>query len=70
MGFNFTKWHGAGNDFVLVNGFTETILDFEKTAIAVCNRNFGIGADGLVIISPSEIADFKMRIFNSDGSEA
>lgn len=70
MGFNFTKWHGAGNDFVLVNGFTETILDLEKTAIAVCNRNFGIGADGLVIISPSEIADFKMRIFNSDGSEA
>lgn len=70
MGFKFTKWHGAGNDFVLVNGLTETIFDFEKTAIAVCNRNFGIGADGLVIILPSEVADFKMRIFNSDGSEA
>ena len=70
MGFKFTKWQGAGNDFVIVNGFAEKIFDYEKTAIAVCNRNFGIGADGLVIILPSNVADFKMRIFNSDGSEA
>ena len=70
MGFKFTKWQGAGNDFVIVNGFAEKIFDYEKTAIEVCNRNFGIGADGLVIILPSNVADFKMRIFNSDGSEA
>ncbi len=66
----FTKWHGLGNDFVIVNGMEEYITDYQKQAIAVCDRNFGIGADGLVILLPSEIADFKMRIFNSDGSEA
>ena len=68
----FTKWHGQGNDFVIVNGFEETISDYRQTAIAVCDRHFGIGADGLVILLPpsSPEADFRMRIFNSDGSEA
>ena len=66
----FTKWHGLGNDFVIVNGMEENIADYREQAIAVCDRNFGIGADGLVILLPSELADFKMRIFNSDGSEA
>lgn len=66
----FTKWHGLGNDFVIVNGMEEVIADYREQAIAVCDRNFGIGADGLVILLPSDIADFKMRIFNSDGSEA
>lgn len=66
----FTKWHGLGNDFVIVNGMKEHIADYHNKAIAVCDRNFGIGADGLVVILPSDIADFKMRIFNSDGSEA
>lgn len=66
----FTKWHGLGNDFVIVNGMQETIADYQEQAIAVCDRNFGIGADGLVVLLPSDIADFKMRIFNSDGSEA
>lgn len=66
----FTKWHGLGNDFVIVNGMEENITDYREQAIAVCDRNFGIGADGLVILLPSDIADFKMRIFNSDGSEA
>lgn len=70
MQFEFTKWHGLGNDFVIVNGFAEKITDYSETAIKVCDRHFGIGADGLVLILPSEIADFKMRIFNSDGSEA
>ena len=70
MQFKFTKWHGLGNDFVIVNGFTEKITDYSETAIKVCDRHFGIGADGLVLILPSEIADFEMRIFNSDGSEA
>ncbi len=66
----FTKWHGLGNDFVIVNGMKEHITDYHKQAVAVCDRNFGIGADGLVVLLPSDIADFKMRIFNSDGSEA
>ncbi|WP_425061051.1 Diaminopimelate epimerase [Sporomusa carbonis] len=66
----FSKWHGLGNDFVIVNGMKEHFSDYRQQALAVCDRNFGIGADGLVIILPSDIADFKMRIFNSDGSEA
>lgn len=70
MQFQFSKWHGAGNDFVIVDGFTNRIDDYRETAIAVCDRHFGIGADGLVVILPSEKADFQMRIFNSDGSEA
>lgn len=66
----FSKWHGIGNDFVLVNGFEENIADYAAAAVRVCDRHFGIGADGLVIALPSDIADFRMRIFNSDGSEA
>jgi len=66
----FTKVQGQGNDFVLVDGFKEHIEDYSQAAIKVCDRHFGIGADGLVLILPSEKADFKMRIFNSDGSEA
>ncbi|SMC56091.1 diaminopimelate epimerase [Sporomusa malonica] len=66
----FTKWHGLGNDFVIINGLSEHIVDYRSQALAVCDRNFGIGADGLVVMLPSDIADFKMRIFNSDGSEA
>jgi len=67
---HFTKWHGRGNDFVIVNGMEEHIADYQERAIAVCDRNFGVGADGLVVVLPSDIADFKMRIFNPDGSEA
>ncbi len=66
----FTKWHGLGNDFVIVNGMKEHIADYHQQALKVCDRNFGIGADGLVVLLPSDIADFRMRIFNSDGSEA
>ena len=68
----FSKWHGQGNDFVIVNGFEEIIGDYSEAAIRICNRNFGIGADGLVMILPSKLpaVDFQMRIFNSDGSEA
>lgn len=67
----FTKWHGQGNDFVIVNGMEEHIVDYSRTAIAVCDRHFGIGADGLVVLLPADTtADFRMRIFNSDGSEA
>ena len=67
---NFTKMHGLGNDFIVVEG--ETILPGHAAELAeqLCNRFFGIGADGLVYILPSEKADFRMRIINSDGSEA
>lgn len=65
----FSKWQGIGNDFIIINGFTEKIQDYAATAIAVCDRHFGIGADGLVVALPSDVADFRMRIFNSDGSE-
>ena len=65
----FSKWQGIGNDFVIVNGFEEKIADYTAKAIAVCDRHFGVGADGLVLALPSENADFRMRIFNSDGSE-
>lgn len=70
MNFKFTKWHGCGNDFVIINGLEENIETIQPQAAAICNRNFGIGADGVITVCPSENADFCMRIFNSDGSEA
>jgi diaminopimelate epimerase len=66
----FTKMHGAGNDYVYVDGFSETVDDPAALAIAVSDRHFGIGGDGLILILPSTEADVRMRIFNSDGSEA
>lgn len=65
----FTKLQSAGNDFVLVEAADQQ-LDWPKLAIAICRRHFGVGADGLLLLLPSEVADFGMRIFNSDGSEA
>lgn len=67
----FTKMQGLGNDFILVDCFTEKISeDYGQLAQKLCDRHFGIGADGLVLILPSNTADVRMRIFNSDGSEA
>lgn len=68
----FTKMHGLGNDYVYVNGFAEDLADVDlpKLAIQVSDRHFGIGGDGLILILPSEVADFRMRMFNNDGSEA
>lgn len=66
----FTKMHGCGNDYVYVNLFEEQIENPAKVSIAVSNRHFGIGSDGLITIGASEIADFRMRIYNADGSEA
>ena len=66
----FTKMQGAGNDYVYVNCFEETVSDPRQAAIQVSNRNFGIGSDGLILIMPSEVADLRMRMFNSDGSES
>ncbi|MCY9696305.1 diaminopimelate epimerase [Paenibacillus alginolyticus] len=66
---NFTKMHGLGNDFIIVAGEKELPADADQRAIQLCNRFFSIGADGMVYILPSNHADFKMRIINSDGSE-
>lgn len=69
---NFTKMHGLGNDYVFVdctNG-KNNIHDPPSFSVKISNRNFGIGSDGLIIISDSKVADFKMQIFNSDGSRA
>jgi diaminopimelate epimerase len=66
----FLKMHGAGNDYVYINGFDEIVADPAELAIRVSNRNFGVGSDGLVIIRPSETCDFRMSMYNADGSEA
>lgn len=66
----FTKMHGAGNDYVYVNGFEEQVADPVRAARLVSDRNFGIGSDGLILILPSSRADVRMRMFNADGSEA
>ncbi len=69
MNINFTKMHGIGNDYVYVDGFKYTIGDPNKFSEFVSDRHFGIGSDGLILILPSDIADFRMRMFNADGSE-
>lgn len=65
----FTKMQGIGNDYVYVNCFQETVADPEKTARLVSDRHFGIGSDGLILIKPSDKADFEMDMYNSDGSQ-
>lgn len=72
MKLDFTKMHGCGNDYIYVNGFE---LDFEKAikvklAKTLSDRHFGIGADGLIFINPSSVADFEMEMYNADGSRA
>ena len=67
---NFTKMHGLGNDFIVVAGEQKLPGNASELALDLCNRFFGIGADGLVYILPSDNSDFAMRIINSDGSEA
>jgi len=66
----FTKMQGAGNDYVYVNCFEERLDNPADVARKVSNRNFGIGSDGLILIMPSAVADVRMRMFNSDGSES
>lgn len=65
----FTKMEGCGNDYIYVNGFEETIENPCTLAAKLSDRHFGIGADGLIIIHPSDSADFKMSMYNLDGSE-
>ena len=66
----FTKMHGLGNDYIYVNCLTETINNPSEVSKFVSDRHFGIGSDGLVLIMHSDKGDFRMRMFNSDGSEA
>lgn len=66
----FTKMQGIGNDYIYVNCFEEIVRQPSELAIAMSQPHFGVGADGLVLIEPSDVADFGMRIFNSDGSES
>lgn len=66
----FTKMHGIGNDYVYVNCFEESVKNPAEVSKFVSNRHFGIGSDGLILISPSATADFRMNIYNADGSQA
>ena len=71
MNLDFKKYHGAGNDFILIDDrlLTFPTHDFQ-VIVKLCHRRFGIGADGLILLQPSQKADFLFRIFNSDGKEA
>ncbi len=66
----FVKMHGAGNDFVMVDARGLPDRDWARVAEAVCDRHFGVGADGLILLLPSEQADLRMRMWNPDGSES
>ena len=66
---NFTKMQGSGNDFILLET-EDTQRDWSQAAIAMCDRHFGVGSDGLILVLPSDKADFGMRMFDPDGSEA
>ena len=73
MKIDFVKMHGLGNDFILINCLNKSLGDtsfLSYLAKKLCDRNFGIGADGLILILPSSKTDLRMRIFNSDGTEA
>ena len=74
MELKFTKCHGSGNDFLILDEYTAplSMTDEERASltIKVCNRETGLGADGVLFFQKSEVADGKMRVFNSDGSEA
>ncbi len=65
----FTKMHGCGNDYIYVNCLEETVENPKDTAIKVSDVHFGIGSDGLILVCPSKVADFRMAMYNADGSE-
>ena len=69
MTVKFTKMQGAGKDLMMVET-NDTQRDWSQVAVAICDRHYGIGADGLLLLLPSDVADFQMRVFNVDGSEA
>ena len=65
------KMHGLGNDFIIIEDHeAQKIASIKDFTIAACDRHFGVGGDGVILILPSQKADIRMRIFNSDGSEA
>ena len=66
----FTKMHGIGNDFIILDGIRQAIKDPSELARRLCDRHFGIGGDGLILAEPSDAAHARMRVFTSDGSEA
>lgn len=66
----FTKMNGCGNDYIYINGFEYEIQNPEKLAVEMSERHFGVGSDGIVLILPSKECDFRMRMFNNDGSES
>ena len=65
----FSKMHGLGNDYIYVNAFEEKVSDPHALAVAMSDRHFGVGSDGLVLIAPSDVADFQMLMYNADGSQ-
>ena len=69
MKLSFTKMHGCGNDYIYFNCFDAPLEDPERVSIALSDRHFGVGGDGIVLICPSDVADARMRMFNIDGSE-
>jgi len=69
MNIPFTKMHGTGNDFILIDCMDRELSDPAGIAVKYCHRRFGIGADQLILLFPSKVADFRMRILNPDGSE-
>jgi len=66
----FEKWQGCGNDFIIINSVQNEKIDTAEKIKKLCNRHFGIGADGVIYVLPSEVAAARMRIFNADGTEA
>jgi diaminopimelate epimerase len=71
MKFKFTKMHGCGNDFILLRASNDApVSGISPRTASLCDRRTGIGADGIIFVMPSKSADFRMRIFNADGSEA
>jgi len=67
---NFEKYHGAGNDFIMVADMEDRIRLSTEDIAALCHRRYGIGADGLIIIRPSQESDYRMHYYNSDGKES
>jgi diaminopimelate epimerase len=69
MKISFSKYHGTGNDFILINNLEERIWLTGEQIVKLCHRKFGIGADGLIFLLPSGVSDFKMKYYNADGGE-
>lgn len=69
MELEFTKMHGCGNDYIYINCFKQDINDMKNLAIKLSDRHFGVGADGVICLYPSKIADAYMKMYNADGSE-